>query len=77
MQHLQTTHHLKHQNFQYPKKLDHPHPQNVLEFALFLFQLCINNKILVKHFFDWTIMGGATIIPHSPRTTQNEKKFSR
>ncbi len=34
-----------------------------------------NNKILVKKFFDWTIMGGATIIPRSPRTTRNEKKF--
>ncbi len=31
------------------------------------------NKILVKNFFDWTIMGGATIIPRSPRTTRNEK----
>ncbi len=26
-------------------------------------------------FFDWTITGGATIIPRSPRTTRNEKKF--
>ncbi len=26
-------------------------------------------------FFDWTIMGGATIIPRSPRTTRNEKNF--
>jgi hypothetical protein len=32
-------------------------------------------KILVKNFFDWTIMGGATIIPRSPRTTRNEKHF--
>jgi hypothetical protein len=29
----------------------------------------------MKTFFDWTIMGGATIIPRSPRTTQNEKIF--
>ena len=29
----------------------------------------------MKKFFDWTIMGGATIIPRSPRTTRNEKKF--
>jgi hypothetical protein len=29
----------------------------------------------VKKFFDWTIRGGATIIPRSPRTTQNEKNF--
>ncbi len=35
----------------------------------------MNNKILVKQFFDWTIMGGATIIPRSPRTTRNEKIF--
>ncbi len=31
--------------------------------------------ILVKHFFDGTIMGGAMIFPRSPRTTRNEKKF--
>ncbi len=47
----------------------------ILEFALFLCQLCKSKKILVKHFFDWTIMGGATIILRGPRTTQNEKKF--
>jgi hypothetical protein len=29
----------------------------------------------VKKLFDWTIMGGATIIPRSPRTTRNEKNF--
>ncbi len=29
----------------------------------------------MKNFFDWTIMGGATIIPRSPRTTRNEKNF--
>ncbi len=29
----------------------------------------------MKKFFDWTIMGGATIFPRSPRTTRNEKKF--
>jgi hypothetical protein len=29
----------------------------------------------VKNFFDWTIMGGATIIPRSPRTARNEKNF--
>jgi hypothetical protein len=33
------------------------------------------NKILVKKFFVWTIMVGATIIPRSPRTTRNEKIF--
>jgi hypothetical protein len=29
----------------------------------------------MKNFFDWTIRGGATIIPRSPRTTRNEKNF--
>ena len=29
----------------------------------------------MKKFFDWTIRGGATIIPRSPRTTRNEKNF--
>jgi hypothetical protein len=36
---------------------------------------CINNKISVKNLFDWTIMGGATIIPRSLKTTRNEKNF--
>jgi hypothetical protein len=48
---------------------------SILNVVLFQCKLCINNKILVKKFFDWTIMGGATIIPRSPRTTRNEKKF--
>jgi hypothetical protein len=48
---------------------------SILNFVLFQCKLCINNKILVKKFFDWTIMGGATIILRSPRTTRNEKKF--
>jgi hypothetical protein len=25
--------------------------------------------------FDWAIIGGGTIFPRSPRTTQNEKNF--
>jgi hypothetical protein len=29
----------------------------------------------VKHFFDWAIMGGATIILRSLKTTRNEKNF--
>ncbi len=29
----------------------------------------------MKKIFDWTIMGGATIIPRSLKTTQNEKNF--
>ncbi len=29
----------------------------------------------MKKFFDWTIVGGATIIPRSARTTRNEKNF--
>ncbi len=38
----------------------------ILNFVLFQCQLCIFNKIFVKIFFDWTIMGGAMIIPRSP-----------
>ncbi len=35
----------------------------ILDFALLILcWLCINNKSLVKKFFDLTIMGGATII---------------
>jgi hypothetical protein len=44
-------------------------------FYLFIYLYYINNKILGKKFFDWTIMGGATIIPRSPKTTRNEKFF--
>ena len=29
----------------------------------------------MKKILDWTIMGGAMIIPRSPRTTRNEKNF--
>ncbi len=29
----------------------------------------------MKKCFDWTILGGARIIPRSPRTTRNEKNF--
>ncbi len=36
------------------------------EFCTIECQLCINKKILVKKFFDWTIIGGAT---------RNEKNF--
>jgi hypothetical protein len=39
---------------------------SILKFVIFLCQLCQNIKILGKFFFDWTIMGGATIIPRSP-----------
>ncbi len=45
------------------------------EFILFHCYLCINNKILEKFFFDWTIMGGATIIPRSFNTMRNGKNF--
>jgi hypothetical protein len=48
---------------------------SILNFVLFQCLLCINNKILVKKFFDWTIMGGATIIMRSLKTTRNEKIF--
>ncbi len=29
----------------------------------------------MKKIFDWTIIGGAMIIPRSPKTTRNEKIF--
>ncbi len=29
----------------------------------------------MKNLFDWTIIGGAMIIPRSPRTTRNDKNF--
>ncbi len=48
---------------------------SILKFVIFLCQLCQNIKILGKHFFDWTILGGATIIPRSLKTTRNEKNF--
>ncbi len=32
-------------------------------------------KIWGKFIFDWTIMGGAMIIPPSPKTKQNKKFF--
>ncbi len=32
-------------------------------------------KILHKNFLDWAILGEGTIIPRSPRTTQNEKNL--
>jgi hypothetical protein len=37
--------------------------------------MLIMHKILVKNFFDWTIMGGAMIIQRSLKTTRNEKKI--
>ncbi len=45
------------------------------EFCTILMLVIHNNKILGNTFFDWTIMGGATIIPRSLRTTRNEKYF--
>jgi hypothetical protein len=45
----------------------------ILNFVLFPCQLCINNMILEKIFFDWTIMGGAAIIPRSLKTKRKKK----
>jgi hypothetical protein len=42
------------------------------EFCTIVCWLCINNKILGKIFVDSAIMGGATIIPRSLKTTGNE-----
>ncbi len=46
---------------------------SILNFTISM--LCMNNKILGKNNFDWTIMGVATIIPRSLKTMRNEKKF--
>jgi hypothetical protein len=50
---------------------------SILKFVLFHCKLCRNNKILEKIFFDWTIIGGATIIPRSLNThkTRGMKKI--
>jgi hypothetical protein len=48
---------------------------SILNFVLFHCYLCINNKILGKNFVDWTIMGGATIIPRSLKTTRSKQIF--
>ncbi len=34
---------------------------------------CINNKILGEKNFDWTIMGGATILSRSLKTSGTKK----
>jgi hypothetical protein len=47
----------------------------ILNFVLFHCLLCLFVKILEIKFFDWTIMGGATIIPRSLKTKQNKKNF--
>jgi hypothetical protein len=48
---------------------------SILNFVLFHCKLCKNNKILGNNFLNWTIMGGATIIPRRLKTTGNKKKF--
>jgi hypothetical protein len=51
---------------------------SILNCVLFhCYLLCLNNKILGKKIFDWTIMGGggATIIPRSLKTTRNKQNF--
>ncbi len=40
---------------------------SILKFALFLYYLCQNIKILTKKFFDQAIIGGDTIFPLSLR----------
>jgi hypothetical protein len=46
-----------------------------LNFVLFQCYLCINNKILVNNFFDWTIMGGATIIGKNVKNFLDRQNF--
>jgi hypothetical protein len=45
------------------------------EFCTISMLVMHKNKISVKKIFDWTIMGGATIIPRSLKTTRNEKNY--
>jgi hypothetical protein len=47
------------------------------DFGICVISLLVMSKYedLKKKFFDWAIIGGGTIFPRSPRTTQNEKKF--
>jgi hypothetical protein len=35
----------------------------ILNFVLFHSWFCLNIKVLQKHFFDWAIIGGDTIVP--------------
>jgi hypothetical protein len=48
---------------------------SILNFVIFHCYLCINNKILGKKNFDWTIMGRATNIPRSHKNKRNKKNF--
>ncbi len=48
----------------------------------FDFEICIICLLVMSKYqdftqkiFDWDIIGGGTIFPRSPRTTQKEKKF--
>ncbi len=47
------------------------------DFGIGVISLLVMSKYedFTKKFFGWAIIGGGTIFPHSPRTTQNEKKF--
>jgi hypothetical protein len=46
------------------------------EFCIISLLVMLKIKILEKTNFDWTIMGGATIVPRSVKTKWN-KKMSR
>ncbi len=47
----------------------------VFDFDFIVSYVCIKNKILGKIIFDWTIMGGATIILRCLRTKRNKYFF--
>jgi hypothetical protein len=46
----------------------------ILKFVLFLVSYVKILRFYQKN-FDWAIIGGGTIFPRSPWTTQNGKKF--
>jgi hypothetical protein len=48
---------------------------SILNFVLFIVSYAEIIRFWGKTFFDWTIMGGATIITPSLKTTRNEKNF--
>ncbi len=47
------------------------------DFEIYIISLLVISKNLdfTKKKFDWAIIGGGTIFPRSPRTTQNGKKI--
>jgi hypothetical protein len=44
------------------------------DFVIFHCLICLNIKVLLKK-FDWTIIGGGTIVPLSPKNKENINFF--